>query len=234
MKTNKKIMIQFICILIIAFLIGIGFGLGLIYFYEPLIETMISLSDVFVFNGIYSYAISFFVLLLSTIFYFQSKPYVENEDEISYEKANRILSKALTLLNINGPLCFICLGLSGFRLTEWILPFFVLLIVDLVWMIVLQNKVVQIIQVMNPEKKGNILDTKFQKVWFDSCDEMEKAKIGQSCYKTFQLMSKIYLICMVFICALSMIGLMSPFWTVSIGLLWLAQQWIYSHYASKD
>ncbi|MGM9946785.1 DUF3169 family protein [Floccifex sp.] len=234
MKTNKKIMIQFICILIIAFLIGIGFGLGLIHFYQQLIEIMISLSDVFVFNGIYSYGISFLLLIISTVFYFQSKPYIHHEDEASYEKANQILSKAVTLLNINGPLCFICLGLSGFRLMEWILPFFVLLIFDIVWMVVLQNKVIQAIQVMNPEKKGNILDTKFQKEWFESCDEMEQIKIGQSCYKTFQIMSKIYLVCMIFICAFSMIGLMSPFWILGIGLLWLFQQWIYSHYASKD
>ena len=43
---------------------------------------------------------------------------------------------------------------------------------------------------MAPEKKGNVFDVKFQKDWYESCDELEKLQIGNACYKTFKCINK--------------------------------------------
>ena len=52
--------------------------------------------------------------------------------------------------------------------------------------VVLQQKLVDLTKRLYPEKKGSVYDTRFQKKWFDSCDEAEKAMIGQCALKAYQ------------------------------------------------
>ena len=53
---------------------------------------------------------------------------------------------------------------------------------------VLQQKVVDATKQMNPEKHGSVYDTRFQKKWLESCDEAERAVIGQCALKSYQAM----------------------------------------------
>lgn len=57
--------------------------------------------------------------------------------------------------------------------------------VSLVLMTLLQQKVVDLTRRMNPEKEGSVYDTKFRKRWLNSCDEAERAQIGQAAYQAF-------------------------------------------------
>ena len=57
--------------------------------------------------------------------------------------------------------------------------------VSLAAMTLLQQKIVDLTRRMNPEKKGSIYDLKFRKHWLDSCDEAERAQIGQAAYSAF-------------------------------------------------
>lgn len=52
--------------------------------------------------------------------------------------------------------------------------------------VVLQQKLVDLAKRLNPEKQGSVYDTKFQKKWFESCDEAERAIIGQCAYRAYQ------------------------------------------------
>lgn len=54
---------------------------------------------------------------------------------------------------------------------------------------VLQQKLVDATKRMNPEKHGSVYDTKFHKKWMESCDEAERAVIGQCAFKAYQAMS---------------------------------------------
>ena len=54
---------------------------------------------------------------------------------------------------------------------------------------VIQQKLVDATKRMNPEKQGSVYDTKFQKKWMESCDEAERAAIGQCAFKAYQAMS---------------------------------------------
>lgn len=56
---------------------------------------------------------------------------------------------------------------------------------------VLQQKVVDLTKKINPEKRGSVYDMKFQKTWMDSCDEAERAQIGQACYRAYMVGTKV-------------------------------------------
>lgn len=56
-------------------------------------------------------------------------------------------------------------------------------------MIVAQQKIVDLTRTMNPEKRGSVYDSRFQKTWFESCDEAEQKQIGQAAYKAYRTVS---------------------------------------------
>ena len=49
-----------------------------------------------------------------------------------------------------------------------------------------QQKLVDTTKKLNPEKHGSVYDPKFHKKWLDSCDEAERAVIGQCAMKAYQ------------------------------------------------
>lgn len=63
-------------------------------------------------------------------------------------------------------------------------------LVDLFAPMVLQQKLVDLTKRLNPEKKGSVYDTKFQKTWYESCDEAERLIIGQCAFKAYQAMCR--------------------------------------------
>lgn len=67
-------------------------------------------------------------------------------------------------------------GLGAFLVTLYVTAIF-------------QQKFVDAEKKMNPEKHGSVYDTKFQKKWLASCDEAERAVIGQCALKAYQAMT---------------------------------------------
>lgn len=73
---------------------------------------------------------------------------------------------------------------------------------------------------IHPEKRDNVFDTKFQKDWFQSCDEAEQQKIGQCSYFCFRLMSGIFPVVMLLLFFYRALAWHSPFgfcWSVCCG-----------------
>lgn len=105
-----------------------------------------------------------------------------DEDETS-EQIERRLSWALLLANLA------MLVDLFFLATSFLCPNPLLnagvFVVSLALLTLLQQKVVDMTRRMNPEKKGSVYDTKFRKRWMDSCDEAERAQIGQAAYRAF-------------------------------------------------
>ena len=58
--------------------------------------------------------------------------------------------------------------------------------VSMLVLVLAQQKIVDLTRKMNPEKQGSVYDPKFQKKWFESCDEAEQKQIGQAAYKAFR------------------------------------------------
>ena len=84
-----------------------------------------------------------------------------------------------------------------------------------------------------PEKQGDPLSSRFQKDWYQSCDEAERQQMGQCSYRAFQATGKGFLLVMVGMCLLSCFQLVQPTWALVVGGLWLLQQMTYLWYANK-
>ncbi len=68
---------------------------------------------------------------------------------------------------------------------EVMLAAFLISIVAMVANIAIQNKIVNMEKKLNPEKRGNVLDFKFRKVWLDSCDEAQKLIVYKAGYQAY-------------------------------------------------
>ena len=99
--------------------------------------------------------------------------------------------------------------------------------------VVLQQKLVDLCKRLNPEKQGSIYDTKFQKKWFESCDEAERLIIGQCAMKAYQAMARVCLgLWLVFV-----LGGMFFDWgflpSLAVCIIWGTGQTVYAWHAAK-
>lgn len=118
------------------------------------------------------------------------------EDEDVIEAVEKMLSRAFGITNVNQILGMFFFGTgicgldfgSSFGSSGMIsgaavfLGFLYMLVVNAV----LQGKIVNFTKEINPEKRGSVYDIKFQKIWMDSCDEMEKSQIYQAGFAAMQ------------------------------------------------
>ena len=97
----------------------------------------------------------------------------------------------------------------------------------------LQNRAVKAIKEYSPEKKGSIYDAKFQKVWYQSCDEAERKLVGEASYRTVQIMHGVFsgfLSATIIIAMFIPIGFLCTFF---IGVLWLIMSCVYCRTCKK-
>ncbi|WP_125114894.1 DUF3169 family protein [Agathobaculum sp. Marseille-P7918] len=181
--------------------------------------------------GLWWFAPGYLLLAVGTVYFFRAKsllPQAEANDH-AFEEADRRLCLALILSGVCMVLLFIALGISGHAMLAGpvAILFMVHTLVHLVWIVALQAVTVKATKAIHPEKRGNVFDTKFQKDWYQSCDEAEQQKIGQCSYFCFRLMSTIFPIAMLLLFFLSSSKMVQPGWVLLVGLLWLAQQLSY-------
>lgn len=104
---------------------------------------------------------------------------------------------------------------------------------DLFAPMVLQQKLVDLTKRLNPEKKGSVYDTKFQKKWYESCDEAERAIIGQCAFKAYQAMCRVCL----GLWAVFALGGMFFSWgflpSLAVCVVWGAGQSVYAWWTMK-
>lgn len=96
-----------------------------------------------------------------------------------------LLSAVQLLLNL-----FFMAALAVYLEDNGLLPVGVFLL-SCAGVIFAQQKAVDLERRMNPEKRGSVYDTKFQKKWMDSCDESERRQIGQACYRAYLVTSRV-------------------------------------------
>ena len=232
---DKKIFMKFVIIMVISLICGgfIGFGIG--HFENNLFLLGTVINHILKTYGLYAYVIELVLLILGTYFYYKGKQIKQLDDDSNYELASRYLNLSSFFSNIAMPFVYIAMGLSYTSLFDHHIAITLgLLIVSLMWGVFLQKKIVEKIKELAPEKQVNVFDTKFQKDWYNSCDEMERAQIGRCCYEVFKIMGSLYLIVMVVLCCLAISGWVEPLWIIVFGLMWLIQQGIYSYYAIKE
>lgn len=187
-----------------------------------------SLNQIIAAPGLWWFAPCYLALVCGTVYFIRANallPQTETNDE-AFAEADRRLCLALTLSGAALVLLFIALGLCGYAMHIGHVSLLLLIhiVIVLVWIVALQAMTVKAAKIIHPEKRGNLFDSKFQKDWFQSCDEAEQQKIGQCSYFCFRLMSSIFPIVMLLLFFLSSIGMTQPAWILLVGGLWLVQQ----------
>lgn len=94
-------------------------------------------------------------------------------------------------------------------------------------MTVVQQKCVDAVKRINPEKKASVYDLKFQKKWMDDCDEAEKILIGKCAYKAYAATNKM---CAVLSSVLSVSALLFDIGflpSLAVFLIWTVNQSAY-------
>ncbi len=136
------------------------------------------------------------------------------EEDEKYEKADQKLSLSILYSNV---LYYVSFAFYGFAMYASIsiaketndgafnsalrMGVTGIFIVVLFAGLAIQRACVNLTKLMNPEKKGSVYDVKFDKVWYESCDEAERMQIGIAGYKTVKVINMTILaLFVIFVC----------------------------------
>lgn len=190
---HKKALPRFLLIITISLLVGLLFGWAI--------------SSVSVQENIQQATLAFLVhaspwILLSVsvvsagiqiALYRKTKRVYANwreEDDTGLDLMDRTLTVALSVNSAALILSYglVCVPFSHFELLKFgeLLLSLGGLIFAMVVMVIGQQKLIDFTQKLYPEKHGSIYDPKFQKIWYESCDEAERAQIGQASRQAYK------------------------------------------------
>ena len=236
MKERKRgqgmVYVKFALIIIAAALVGgvVGYGAAANEAFLPAV--MEALDRFLVWVGPWWFAPVYLALILGTVFYLRGRallPQAE-EDDGAFQRADRQLSVGLVFTGAAVPGMLTAMGLAFAAAGEepaWMLASAGLLVAAMVWALALQARIVSATKAICPEKRGNVFDTRFQKDWYNSCDEAERQQIGQCSYHAFRTTANALAAATVVLCLLAMFGAATPFSVLVVGALWLVQQLSY-------
>ena len=110
------------------------------------------------------------------------------EDEVLPERIEQRINYVLLFSNLSYLFSMLVLSLVLVSMENVPVLLIVLaaFIAAQVVMVLQQKKGVDLIKTMNPEKRGSVLDTNFQKKWLDSCDENERKRVGEASYAAYK------------------------------------------------
>ncbi len=112
----------------------------------------------------------------------------DGEDEACVERMEYLLNWPMILSGLLMPLVFFFFS-AGMVYANGTMNILIVLgemIAGLVAVVLVQQKTVDITRMLNPEKKGSVYDTDFQKKWLNSCDENEQRQIGEAAYYSYK------------------------------------------------
>jgi hypothetical protein len=236
-QENKKALKPFLLILIAAVILGGALGIWISLMKET--ETGLAIEDaLYAFLGTVSPWMVFVATAVCRPFaanyYSKAKRSLDDwdgEDDNVYDQVEHDLSVGLIINTANQILVFLFFGVAGVLMYN---PITVLLsvlgmLLALVLCVRYQRRTVDLLRELNPEKDGSVYDVKFQKKWLASCDEAERAQIGEAAYHSFRLMNS-YAYPLLWLVAV--LGGMTFDWgavpVVMISILWMIQVMTYN------
>lgn len=197
-KDNKKAIPKFLLILLVCAVIGGFCGYYSVALGESNMRDAIS-NYLYEFLRIitpYISIISFVVFVLPAYIIYRKALKLadswDGESEETPESIDKKLNCTVLLISIAMIVGFFglsCILMVNCGIGGSLLAFFSFIVVELL-ISVIQQKTVDLTRRMNPEKQGSVYDTKFEKKWYESCDEAEKRQIGEAAYYSFRITSK--------------------------------------------
>ncbi|MDE5994333.1 MAG: DUF3169 family protein [Oscillospiraceae bacterium] len=246
-KANRKAMPKFILIVAISSIIGATIGFfSAKYGLSTLSD---SLKTAGTFFGTYiapwlTTAIAVIVPVISVPLYKNAKRQLsawDGENENIYDTVDKKLSVIMWLANTSLILSFFLIAASyssafsdlkpkgNILVFVGIAAFFGILIES----VILQQKCVDTVKIMNPEKTASVYDTKFQKKWVDSCDEAEKIMIGKCAFKAYSATNIVCTILTVVLAVYTIVFETGFLPSLAVCVIWLVNQSAYFKEALK-
>ena len=93
--------------------------------------------------------------------------------------------------------------------------------------VIIQQKSVDSVKVMNPEKTASVYDMKFQKKWLDTCDEAEKIIVGKCAFKAFNVTNSVCSILAIILAISALMFGIGFFPSFLVCLIWIINVSIY-------
>ncbi len=198
-KSNAKIMVKFVLILIASAVLGFAASMLVGYLTEDKGLSMDGMGQTLLTGVPFVFVLSNLVMAaVSLALYYSTKRQAarwDGEDE-QIEQVERRLNYPLLFANTMLVLNFFFFAASvemaestEFGQQHGVILFpmcLVTFILGYVWILWVTNGVVKLEQQLNPEKRGNVFDTRFQKEWLESCDEAEKLRTYQVGYQGYK------------------------------------------------
>lgn len=222
-REDKKAFRKFIVLLGLAFVIGIGVGIGSSLLQEimanaALTEKLLKAVKIMAIYG--GYVFTTIIAIVSLVLYNRSRAEYTAWDEEEEEVLCKIESRLAYVLWFSNLVVYMAYfffsvgvwatGLLGTKCAEgssdkafWISLAAVLLHIVYAMAIacIIQQKAVNLSKEINPEKSGSIYDMKFHDKWLRSCDEAERYAIYKCSFKTFKTMQItgmiLWLVCLI-------------------------------------
>ena len=204
-RENKKALPKFILIVVLSLALGGVLGFALVTLNLQDFQGVLGGAGLFFTNHVAPWlliALPVVELAVCLPIYFSAKKQLAAWDGEDESVSNKIEAKLSVCLWVTG-LCTVAAlfllaamfaGFVGNAGTERMMPapmFFgglAAFLADLFAPMIVQQKLVDLTKRLNPEKRGSVYDTKFQKKWYDSCDEAERAVIGRCAFQAYQAM----------------------------------------------
>lgn len=250
-REDKKAISKFILIMIMAFGIGIGVGAGgaglrLMFETSVIAEALRELLATAAVYGAYVYTT--ILLLVGFLLYKKSRnEYTawdeENEEVLSGMETKLSYVMWFSNLIMLGSYFFLSVGIWATDLPElkevlskddsktWILMLLAVvlhIIYALIASCVMQQKAVNLIKEINPEKNGSVYDMKFRSKWLETCDEAERYETYKCAFQTFKVTQMVGIILWL-VCIVGQILFdTGVFATIVISIFMLIQTSVYS------
>lgn len=246
-KSKKRIMCTFVLILLGSFILGacLSILMGTLtdsdFINMGALWNGLAVVTPFLFVGLHVICCAAALILVHSA----KKEYRrwDGENEAEADDAERKLEWAIGLANVMTVVNFFLFGAMlqvsghtafGERYGVILLPItLVVFILGYVWIIAVTNMSVKLTQKLNPEKQGNVFDTRFKKDWLGSCDEMEKQQTYECGYRAYQTGSTVCL-------GLWVVAMLFQLWSntgllpqVMIFVIWLSMTIRYQIAAMK-
>ena len=250
-RSDKRILLTFILMIVACG--GIGYFFGMITAKTEETDTLAQAVDVVKDVVMQSFPVLFMIvavlsIVIPTIAYIRchkmyQKLQADRDNDELWDRLENALNGPVitsTLFSIANVCLFLCFvyGAVTTKIDERygktvVLIGLAVFVISTFMEILIPHLVVKIEKELNPEKKGNVLDSKFREVWMDSCDEAQQMMVYKSAYKAFSNTNVvcILLIAITFVC--SMLFKTDILSLIVVCLIWFINTLSYMLHAAK-
>ena len=170
-----------------------------------------------------------FVLIYSAVMFSKCKKRWATEKDTNddiFDELDKKLNNILGVIQVHTVISYFLFSAAFYYAvhvegTIWFLIALLVFILDIIFIVVYQRKVVDFVKIMNPEKQGSVYDLKFQEKWIKSCDELEKQMIWQCGFKAYQVTSNMCIFLWVLFTCGAMFLKISLWPVAMVSLFWL-------------